>query len=73
MAFQGIMDFEKKYNYTGIDYSIVRKSIIGTVFKNRGKNTDSYAMLLADLDISTIGMDFSKFLYYCDFPISLEF
>jgi len=28
MAFQGIIDFEKKYNYAWIDYSIVRKSII---------------------------------------------
>lgn len=73
MAFQGIIDFEKKYNYSGIDYSIVRKSIIGTVFKNRAKNTDSYAILLADLDVSTIGMDFPEFLYYCDFPISVEF
>ena len=54
MAFEGIINFEKKYNYSGIDYSIVRKSIIGTVFKNREKNTDPYAILLADLDVSTI-------------------
>ena len=73
MAFQGIMDFEKKYDYTWIDYSIVRKAIIGTVFKNRANNQDSYAILLADLDVSTIGMSFPEFLYYCDFPISLEF
>ena len=73
IAFQGIMDFEKKYDYQGIDYSIVRKAIIGTVFKNRAKNTDSYAILLADLDIATIGMDLSAFLYYCDFPIAVEF
>lgn len=73
IAFQGIIDFEKKYDYAGIDYSIVRKAIIGTVFKNRAKNTDSYAILLADLDISTIGMSFPAFLYYCDFPICVEF
>lgn len=73
IAFQGIIDFEKKYDYAGIDYSIVRKAIIGTVFKNRAKNTDSYAILLADLDISTIGMSFPAFLYYCDFPIAGEF
>ncbi len=72
MAFQGIMDFEKKYNYQGIDYSIVRKSIVGTVFKNRGKNKDPYAVLLADLDVSTVGMSFPKFLYYADFPFSVE-
>lgn len=73
MAFQGIMDFEEKYNYSWIDYSIVRKSIIGTVFKNRAKNKDKYAILLADLDVSTIGMSFPEFLYYADFPISIEF
>lgn len=73
MAFEGIMNFEQKYDYSWIDYSIVRKSIMGTVFKNRGKNTDMYAVLLADLDVSTIWMSFLEFLYYCDIPISLEF
>jgi len=72
MAFQGIIDFEKKYDYAWIDYSIVRKSIIGTVFKNRAKNKDPYAILLADLDVSTIGMSFPEFLYYADFPFSVE-
>ena len=72
MAFQGIMDFEKKYNYAGIDYSIVRKAIIGTVFKNRGGNKDPYAILLADLDVSSVWMNFSEFLYYGDFPFALE-
>lgn len=72
MAFQGIINFEKKYNYTWIDYSIVRKSIIWTVFKNRAKNKDPYAILLADLDVSTIGMSFPEFLYYADFPFSIE-
>lgn len=73
MAFEGIMNFEKKYDYTGIDYSIVRKAIIWTVFKNRAANTDSYAILLADLDVATIGMSFTEFLYYADFPIQIEF
>lgn len=73
MAFQGIIDFEKKYDYAGIDYSIVRKSIIWTVFKNRASNKDPYAVLLADIDVSTVWMSFPEFLYYCDFPISLEF
>lgn len=72
MAFQGIIDFEKKYDYAWIDYSIVRKSIIGTVFKNRAKNKDPYAILLADLDVSTVGMKFPEFLYYADFPFSVE-
>ena len=72
MAFQGIIDFEKKYDYAGIDYSIVRKSIIGTVFKNRAQNKDPYAILLADLDVSTVGMSFPEFLYYADFPFSVE-
>jgi hypothetical protein len=48
------MDFEAKYDYAGIDYSIVRKAIIGTVFKNRATNKDPYAILLADLDVATI-------------------
>jgi len=72
MAFQWIIDFEKKYNYAWIDYSIVRKSIIGTVFKNRASNKDPYAILLADIDVSTVGMSFPEFLYYADFPFSTE-
>ena len=72
MAFSGVINFEKKYDYQWIDYSIVRKSIIGTVFKNRAKNTDPYAILLADLDVSTIGMSFPEFLYFADFPFSIE-
>jgi hypothetical protein len=72
MAFHGIMDFEKKYNYTWIDYSIVRKSIIGTVFKKRALNKNPYAILLADLDVSPLGMSFPEFLYYADFPFSVE-
>lgn len=51
MAFEGILEFERLYDYEGIDFSIVRKAIIGTVFKNRAKNTDKYAMILADIDI----------------------
>lgn len=73
MAFQWVIDFEKKYDYNWINYSIIRKAIIGTVFKNRVSNTDKYALLLADIDVSTIGWDFSEFLYYADFPISIEF
>lgn len=72
MAYQGIIDFEKKYNYVGINYSIVRKSIIWTVFKNRATNKDPYAILLADIDVSTVWMSFPEFLYYADFPISVE-
>lgn len=72
MAFQGIIDFEKEYDYAGIDYSIVRKSIIWTVFKNRAQNKDPYAILLADIDVSTVGMSFPEFLYYADFPFSVE-
>lgn len=72
LAFQWIIDFEKKHNYTWIDYSIVRKAIIGTVFKNRGKNKNDYAILLADIDVSSVWMEFSEFLYYADFPFSIE-
>ncbi len=72
MAFKWIIDFEQKYNYAWIDYSIVRKSIVWTVFKNRATNKDPYAILLADLDVSTVWMSFPEFLYYADFPISVE-
>jgi len=72
LAFQGIIDFEQKYNYQGIDYSIVRKAIIGTVFKNRAINTNKYAIILADLDIASVWMNFDDFLYYADFPFSIE-
>ncbi len=72
IAFEWIINFEQKYNYSWIDYGIVRKSIIGTVFKNRAKNTDKYAILLADLDVSTVWMNFPEFLYYADFPFSIE-
>ncbi len=73
LAFENLVEFEKKYNYEWIDYSIVRNAIMWTVFKNRGKNKNEYAKILADFDVSTIWMDFSEFLYYSDFPISIEF
>jgi len=72
MAFEGILEFEKKYNFKGIDFSIIRKAIVGTVFKNRAKNTDKYATLLADLDIWTLGMNFLEYVFYADFPMMHE-
>lgn len=72
IAFQGIIDFENKYNYNWIDYWIVRKAIIGTVFKNRALNKDKYALILADLDVGTVWMSFAEFLYFADFPFSIE-
>ena len=72
MAFEGILDFEKRYDYEGIDFTIVRKAIVGTVFKNRAKNTDSYAMLLADIDVGTLGMSFVEYMFYADFPMMYE-
>lgn len=52
--------------------SIVRKAIVGTVFKNRAKNTDKYATLLADLDVGTLGMNFLEYVFYADFPMMHE-
>lgn len=72
MAIEGILEFEKKYDYQWIDFRIVRKAIVGTVFRNRGKNSDPYAILLADLDTATIWMNFFEFLYYADFPMMHE-
>jgi len=54
IALDAIDDFEKKYNYSLIDNSIIRKAIIGTVFRNRSKNKNKYAIIMADLDISTL-------------------
>ena len=72
IALNGIKDFEKIYNYNWIDYSIIRKAIIWTVFKNRWKNTNKYAIIMADLDISSLWLSFVDFLYYSDFGMALE-
>ncbi len=72
IALGAIEKFEKKYNYLGIDNSIIRKAIIWTVFKNRWKNTNKYAIIMADLDISSLWTDFLEFLYTSDFWMALE-
>ena len=72
IALDAIDDFEKKYNYSLIDNSIIRKAIIWTVFRNRSKNKNKYAIIMADLDISTLWIEFSDFLYYSDFGMALE-
>lgn len=71
-ALKFIDKFEKKYNYDWIDISIIRKAIIWTVFKNRDKNKNKYAIIMADLDIHQLGLNFSDFLYYSDFWMALE-
>ena len=58
IAIKAINDFEKEYNYKWINNSIIRKAIIWTVFKNRWKNTNKYAIIMADLDISSLWLDF---------------
>jgi len=72
IALNAIEEFEEKYEYTGIDNSIIRKAIIWTVFKNRWTNRNKYAIIMADLDIHTIWEDFEYFLYYWDFWMALE-
>ena len=72
IALEAIDNFEKKYDYIWIDKSIIRKAIIWTVFKNRAKNKNKYAIIMADLDISILWMDFVDFLYYSDFWMALE-
>lgn len=54
LAFSSIVTFEEKYDYTQINFSIIRQAIIGTVFQNRSKNINSYAILLADMDVATL-------------------
>jgi len=72
IALEAIENFEKKYQYDWINHSIIRKAIIWTVFKNRWKNTNKYAIIMADLDISTLWLNFLKFIYYSDFGMALE-
>jgi hypothetical protein len=72
LALENIEIFEKKYNYKWIDNSIVRKAIIWTVFKNRWKNKNKYAIIMADLDVHSVWLDFIDFLYYSDFWMALE-
>ena len=72
IALNAIDEFEKKYNYSGIDNSIIRKAIIWTVFKNRLKNKNKYAIIMADLDIHQLWYTFEYFLYYSDFWMALE-
>ncbi|MDP5038856.1 MAG: UDP-N-acetylmuramoyl-L-alanine--D-glutamate ligase, partial [Candidatus Gracilibacteria bacterium] len=59
------MDVIQKNNPNFIvNDSICRNAIIGTVFKNRSKNINKYAQILADLDIGIIGDDLDSFFYY---------
>ena len=53
-----------KYPDFLIDDSICRAGIIWTVFKNRGKNINKYAKIMADLDIWDLAMWIEDFLYY---------
>jgi hypothetical protein len=55
-----------------IDESIIRKAIMWTVFKQRWKNTDLYAQIMADCDIGCIGKDVYEFIYY-GFMLAFEF
>jgi len=46
------------------DDGICRNAIIWTVFKNRAKNTNKYAKILADLDIGDLWFDIGDFIYF---------
>jgi hypothetical protein len=50
----------------------VRQAIIWTVFKNRWKNTSKYAIILADLDVHQVWLQFHELLYYADFWMAIE-
>ncbi len=71
IAFNSILKFEEEYNYEWIDFWVVRKAIIGTVFKNRSTISNKYSKVMADLDVK-LWMSFSDFLYYSDFWMWLE-
>jgi hypothetical protein len=53
-----------KYPDFVIDDSICRAWIIWTVFKNRWKNINKYAKIMADIDIWDLWMWIEEFLYY---------
>lgn len=72
LAQNKINEYEEKYNLQWIDYWILRKWIIWTVFKNRWILTNRYSRILADLDVGVIWEDIFNFMFY-SIPLALEF
>lgn len=72
LAQNKINQYQEKYNLQWIDYWILRKWIIWTVFKNRWILNNKYSRVLADLDVWVIGEDIFTFMYY-SIPLALEF
>ena len=72
LAQNKIDQYQEKYNLQWIDYWILRKGIIWTVFKNRWILSNKYSRILADFDIWVIWEDILTFMYY-SIPLALEF
>ncbi|MDD2516491.1 MAG: HD domain-containing protein [Candidatus Gracilibacteria bacterium] len=72
IALESIDKLTKENKIFGIDGSIIRGAIIGTVFISRGKNSNRYGIILGDFDIGVLGEDIVNFLYY-SFPLAFEF
>lgn len=64
--------YKEKFDDYLVDESIIRKAIMWTVFKQRGKNADMYAQIMSDCDIWCIGKDVYEFIYY-GFMLAFEF
>lgn len=66
-------ELSDKYDLWIINDSIFRHAILWTVFKNRWKIKNKYAIILADLDIWIVGTNIMNFCYYNAFSIGEEF
>jgi len=66
-------ELSKKYDLWIINDSIFRHAILWTVFKNRWKIKNKYAIILADLDIWAIWTNIIEFCFYNAFAIWEEF
>lgn len=64
LALQNIENFQKKFDLWLLDFSIIRKAIIWTVFTKRWKIDNIYWKIMWDLDIWIIWWDFLDFCYY---------
>jgi len=72
LAQNKISEYQEKYNLQWIDYWILRKWIIWTVFKNRWILNNKYSRIVADLDVGVIWEDIYTFMYF-SIPLALEF
>jgi len=71
IALKSLHEFEHKYNIWFYDQRIIREAIVWTVFSKRWLMDKQFALILWDLDIWVLGLDFLEFCYY-GFPFWYE-